>query len=90
MKKLSDWLDKGHGYYTYPVAAKVCYEIFTTNYNSSIHGFNEESAIGSLCIFGIWRERDNSWTTEREWLAHNKPIKELLEIAWDDNEKNNK
>ena len=39
---------------------------------------------------GDWFNKDRISTTDREWLGKELPIQELLEIAYKDNEENNK
>ena len=86
MKKLNNWTEVSKGYYRYVIAASVAYEIFVEYW---YHDTPIETAKASLCIVGDWYN-DGKSILEREWLARELPIQELLEIAYKDNKENNK
>lgn len=85
MKELKNWTEVSKGYYRFVIGANIAYEIIVEHWylDTPI-----ETAKASLCITAAWYNRDGS-TLEREWLAKELPIQELLEIAYKDNEENN-
>ena len=87
MKELKNWTETNQGYYRFVIASKVAYEIFVEYWS---HDTPIETAKGSLCLCGLWGNKNGTSTLEREWLAKELPIQELLEIAYKDNEENNK
>lgn len=87
MKDLKNWKEISKGYYRYAIASNVAYEIIVDYWEASTH---IETAKASLCLIGLWGKRDGSTSMEREWLAKELPIQELLEIAYIDNRENNK
>lgn len=82
-KVSNDWC----GIYRYVIAAKVAYEIIV-----EYHYIDTpiETAKASLYLIGLWCNKENKNILEREKLGESLPIQELLEIAYKDNEKNNK
>ena len=87
MKDINNWNEISIGYYRFVIGAKIAYEIIVEYYE---HDTPIETAKASLCLVGVWNNRNKANTTEREWLAKELPIQELLEIAYNDNEENNK
>ena len=87
MKELKNWREISKGYYRYVIASNVAYEILVEYWyiNTPI-----ETAKASLLLVGEWHNKDNSISMEREWLAKELPIQELLDIAYKDNIDNNK
>lgn len=82
-KVSNDWC----GIYRYVIAAKVAYEIIV-----EYHYIDTpiETAKASLYLIGLWYNKENKNILEREKLGESLPIQELLEIAYKDNEENNK
>ena len=78
--KLNEWSKENdwNEHFRYVLGAKVAYEIFV-----EYHYLDTpiETAKASLCITGLWYNKDGSTTMEREWLGKHLPIQELLEIA---------
>ena len=70
----NDWV----GYYIYPIASKVAYEIVI-----NFHYLDTPilTAKGTLSIVGLWNNKDKSASLEREYLAKDLPVQELLTIA---------
>lgn len=87
MKELKNWTEVSKGYFRFVIGANVAYEILIEYWS---HDTPIETAKASLCIVGEWFNKDRKSTTEREWLRKELPIQELLEIAYKDNEENNK
>lgn len=87
MKELKNWREVSKGYYRFVIGANVAYEIFVEYWE---HETPIETAKASLCIVGDWYTKDGKSITNREWLGKELPIQELLEIAYNDNETNNK
>lgn len=87
MKELKNWTEVSKGYFRFVIGANVAYEILIEYWS---HDTPIETAKASLCIVGEWFNKDRKSTTEREWLVKELPIQELLEIAYKDNEENNK
>lgn len=87
MKELKNWTEVSKGYYRYVIASNVAYEIFIEYWE---HKTPIETAKASLCLVGIWENKNNITLTEREWLGKELPIQELLEIAYKDDKENNK
>lgn len=85
MKELKNWNEISKGYYRFVIGSNIAYELFIEYWD---HDTPIETAKASLCLFGIWKGPHT--TSEREWLAKELPICELLEIAYKDNEENNK
>lgn len=83
--KVGDW----DGHYRFDVATKVAYEIFIEYYIPSNLKNDVLTAKASLCVVGLWRNR-NINSLEREWIGKHLPIQELLEIAQEDYNKNMK
>ena len=74
------------GIYRYVIGPKVAYEkIIECHYIDT----PIETAKASLFIVGLWHEQHKS-VLEREKLGESLPIQELLEIAYNDNNENNK
>ena len=73
-------------YIRYVIGPKVSYEIII-----ECHYIDTpiETAKDSLFIVGLWHEQHKS-VLEREKLGESLPIQELLEIAYNDNNENNK
>lgn len=87
MKELKNWTEVSKGYFRFVIGANVAYEILVEYW---CHDTPIETAKASLCIVGDWFNKDRISSTEREWLGKELPIQELLEIAYKDNEENNK
>lgn len=89
IKNFKNWVQVGDwdGHYRFVIGAKCAYEIFI-DYHA--HGTPIETAKADLCITGLWGNRDGTTTLEREWLARELPICELLDVADKDNRENNK
>lgn len=87
MKELKNWTEVSQGYFRFVIAPNVCYEIFVEHW---YHDSPIETAKASLCLFGVWANKNLANSSEREWLAKELPIQELLEIAYKDNQKYNK
>ena len=87
MKEIKNWTEKGKGYFRFVISSNVSYEILVEYW---VLGTPIETAKASLCLIGEWRNNDRSDSMEREWLAKELPIQELLEIAYKDNIENNK
>lgn len=87
MKELKNWTKLSQGYYRFVVSCNVSYEIIIEYWDSTTP---IEKSKASLCLVGKWTSKNNLMTFEREWLAKEIPICELLEIANTDNEENNK
>ena len=79
--KENDW----NGHFRFAVAAKCAYEIFVECWYMDTP---IETAKGSLCVTGMWRDRKNGDSVEREWIGKHLPIQELLEIAEKDYKEN--
>lgn len=79
----NDWC----GIYRYVIAAKVAYEIIVEYHcvDTPI-----ETARASLYLLGLWHTKENGSILEREKIGESLPIQELLQIAYKDNEENNK
>lgn len=62
----------------YPIASKVAYEIVI-----NFHYLDTPilTAKGTLSIVGLWNNKDKSVSLEREYLAKDLPVQELLTIA---------
>ena len=87
MKEIKNWTEKSKGYFRFAISPNVYYEILVEYW---VLGTPIETAKASLCLIGEWRNNDGSFSMEREWLAKELPIQELLEIAYKDNIENNK
>ena len=87
MKELKNWTEVSKGYFRFVIGANVAYEIIIEYW---AHDTPIETAQASLCIVGDWFNEDRKSSTDREWLGKELPIQELLEIAYKDNEENNK
>jgi hypothetical protein len=85
MKDFKNWREISKGYYRYVISSNVAYEIFIEYW---LHDTPIETAKASLCLVGDWY-CDKVSTTEREWLAKELPVQELLEIAYKDDKENN-
>ena len=86
MKELKNWTEISKGYFRFVIGSNVAYEIIIEYW---AHDTPIETAQASLCIVGDWCNEDRK-STDREWLGKELPIQELLEIAYKDNEENNK
>ena len=87
MKEIKNWTEKSKGYFRFVISSNVAYEILVEYW---VLDTPIETAKASLCLIGEWRNNDGSVSMEREWLAKELPIQELLEIAYKDNIENNK
>ena len=87
MKEIKSWAYISKGYFRFVISSNVAYEILVECW---FLGTPIETAKASLCLIGEWRNNDRSVSMEREWLAKELPIQELLEIAYKDNIENNK
>lgn len=87
IRNFKNWTKISNGYYRFVIASSVAYEILIEFWyvDSPI-----ETAKASLCIVGEWKNKNAASSLEREWLGKDLPIQELLEIAYNDNEENNK
>lgn len=85
MKDFKNWREISKGYYRYVISSNVAYEIFIEYW---LHDTPIETAKASLCLVGDWY-CNKVRTTEREWLAKELPVQELLEIAYKDDKENN-
>lgn len=87
---LNNWTKVGNdwcGIYRYVIGPKVAYEIIVECHYLVT---NIETAKASLYLVGLWYDKENNSVLEREKLGESLPIQELLEIAYKDNEENNK
>lgn len=87
MKELKNWTEISKGYFRFVIGANVAYEIIVEFWSKDTP---IETARGSLCIVGEWRNKDSSDTIEREWILKEQPIQHLLEAAVKDDSENNK
>lgn len=85
MKDFKNWREISKGYYRYVISSNVAYDIFIEYW---LHDTPIETAKASLCLVGDWY-CNKVRTTEREWLAKELPVQELLEIAYKDDKENN-
>lgn len=86
MKDFKNWKEVSKGYFRYVISSNVAYEIFIEYWE---HETPIETAKASLCLIGDWYYKDRKSMTEREWIANDLPICELVKIAYDDDVKNN-
>lgn len=87
MNNINNWTEISKGYYRYAIGPNLAYEIIIECW---YHDTPIETAKGSLCIVGVWRNPGAPSSTEREWILKEQPVQHLLEAAVKDNDINNK